>query len=503
MQQKKEQSKLAAAKAPSSAGPSSAQQPTYLDRILSRQPDRQQSVDAILATDPDNDNKLNAAARAKFQKDKNHYDSLRRSNGGKLTFADEVAWMRINTAEETRLRKRKRDMEMDSQGNGGARTRPGPPLFGNPNNLDNWNEDVQTNFGEGPSSSQPSSASSPGRVFQSMVDAEIQSMQVALQSEGDARPKKRKKTAGKSKEVKDTRERTKAGGRKSAKEKKDAENASRIQSSLLFSDVFRQQADEDAPEQPTFKARNKADALKELIASVPIEHQKTARDDTAALLRATKDFDGRGACKADGNGMWKIKGMSTSLKHYQVMGTAFMRRRENDQYEPRGGLMADQMGLGKTLMTMANIINGQGNDDQECKTTLLVASPALIKQWQREIDLHAEENRVEYMTYASGINDGSRRMAQFLKQHDIVFTTYHEVCQSYPKNDPPIECQTAEQKIEWWRNVYEQHRGLLHRMMVSIFRHQSRQKGIQFNDAYLSTVPPNRIGRSPVHQESS
>jgi SNF2 family DNA or RNA helicase len=153
------------------------------------------------------------------------------------------------------------------------------------------------------------------------------------------------------------------------------------------------------------------------------------------------------------------------------MGTAFMRRRENDQYEPRGGLMADQMGLGKTLMTMANIINGQGNDDQECKTTLLVASPALIKQWQREIDLHAEENRVEYMTYASGINDGSRRMAQFLKQHDIVFTTYHEVCQSYPKNDPPIECQTAEQKIEWWRNVYEQHRGLLHRMMVSILRH--------------------------------
>jgi SNF2 family DNA or RNA helicase len=40
------------------------------------------------------------------------------------------------------------------------------------------------------------------------------------------------------------------------------------------------------------------------------------------------------------------------------MGSAFMRRRENDATEPRGGLMADQMGLGKTLMMLANIVNG-------------------------------------------------------------------------------------------------------------------------------------------------
>jgi SNF2 family DNA or RNA helicase len=52
--------------------------------------------------------------------------------------------------------------------------------------------------------------------------------------------------------------------------------------------------------------------------------------------------------KASG-GNWLVKGMKTSLKGYQVLGSAFMRRRENAAEEPLGGLMADQMGLGKTL----------------------------------------------------------------------------------------------------------------------------------------------------------
>lgn len=35
---------------------------------------------------------------------------------------------------------------------------------------------------------------------------------------------------------------------------------------------------------------------------------------------------------------------------------------------------------------------------------------------------------------------------------------------SYPKNEPPIDCQTAEQKISWWKQTYESNRGVLHRM---------------------------------------
>jgi SNF2 family DNA or RNA helicase len=123
-------------------------------------------------------------------------------------------------------------------------------------------------------------------------------------------------------------------------------------------------------DQPVLQTRKKADALKELIASVPVADKKQARNDMNTLLSASRDFDGRGACKIAPGGNWLVRGMRTSLKGYQVLGTAFMRRRENDEKEPRGGLMADQMGLGKTLMMLGELsqdkdsLSGSANQDQ-------------------------------------------------------------------------------------------------------------------------------------------
>jgi len=63
-----------------------------------------------------------------------------------------------------------------------------------------------------------------------------------------------------------------------------------------------------------------------------------------------------------------------------------MRQRENSTKEPKGGILADQMGLGKTIMMLANILNGKSLvGKKKCKTTLIVASPALVAQWRREI----------------------------------------------------------------------------------------------------------------------
>jgi SNF2 family DNA or RNA helicase len=68
------------------------------------------------------------------------------------------------------------------------------------------------------------------------------------------------------------------------------------------------------------------------------------------------------------------------------------------------------------------------------------------------------------MRYGAGNRLDSNRTFQILKSHDIILTTYTEVMRSYPKNEPPIECQTAEEKIEWWKQVYHKERGVLHRM---------------------------------------
>jgi len=115
-------------------------------------------------------------------------------------------------------------------------------------------------------------------------------------------------------------------------------------------------------------------------------------------------------------------------------------------------------------MMLANIVNGQPrkNTGQD-RTTLLVASPALLGQWGKEIEQHTDCG-LKVMKYGAGNRIDSNAAFEVLKHHDIILTSYSEVMKSYPKNEPPIECQTAEQKIDWWKKTYDSQRGVLHRM---------------------------------------
>jgi SNF2 family DNA or RNA helicase len=98
------------------------------------------------------------------------------------------------------------------------------------------------------------------------------------------------------------------------------------------------------------------------------------------------------------------------------------------------------------------------------KTTLIIASPALLTQWKSEVEVHTNVN-MKIMRYGAGTRLDSTNADQILAGHDVVLTTYTEIMRSYPKNEPPIECQTAEQKIAWWKEVFKTQRGPLHRMM--------------------------------------
>jgi SNF2 family DNA or RNA helicase len=493
-------------------------------------------------------------AAVAFQKKKESFARLKRSQGGRLTFQQDIEWIKIQKSEAARIEKRKRDKVVDrewdrKQREAADKVAEAEYIRAKEYYQDLIQEQGQLNFqqntewikiqrdeavraenkmhgqqldqewnvrnsggitfgaerdqtqqdisdeeqGHGFDLSVPSKNSnkrqrrempykSPGL---SMMEAELQSMSVGLEDdlypkkktrrESDAddsqttgslktsRSSKSKSSSSKSAKAKTTAKKS-TGVRKSAKQKRQEEKSLKQVQSLFSSDVFLDQADQNAAEQPTFKSKNKQEALKEIIASVPLGDKKAARDDMATINNASRDFNGRGAVKADGKGMWSVRNMKTSLKPYQVLGSAFMRRRENALEEPRGGLMADQMGLGKTLMMLANIVNGLPPKGEQPRTTLLVASQNLLRQWAQEIQTHTADNLLTVMKYGSGNRLDSNRSYQILQQHDIVLTTYGEVMQSYPKNEPPIECQTAEEKIKWWHNVFETGRGVLHRM---------------------------------------
>ena len=316
-------------------------------------------------------------ALAEFQRQKEHFSAISAKHNNHLPFRQEIEWSKIKGAEEARLKKRARDM-VDRQ-EGIVMDEDLFPSVGIQPEGGESDEDNEGLWVEG-SARKKRRGEQPHRQVKpvSMRDAEIRSMRVALEASSDMTKKKRKGAASLEDEDDDeeanaappkskaSRSKTskpskgkaartsaaKGGVRKTAKNKRELERVTRQATSLFSADVFQEQAGMGAADQPVFQTRRKADLLKELIKSIPTGEQNAGRNDMNVLLQASRDFDGRASCKIAENGNWLVRGMKTSLKGYQMLGSAFMRRRENDTLEPKGGLMADQMGLGKTLMML-------------------------------------------------------------------------------------------------------------------------------------------------------
>lgn len=177
--------------------------------------------------------------------------------------------------------------------------------------------------------------------------AAVRAAKAAAKPETSKKTKKRKTKDGKSKGVKPKEGKSKAKDGKKAAVAKSKGPVMNNLDSLISNVIAEAQANEGEGEQPTFTNTRKADAFKELMASIPAENRKMASVDKQALYKATKKFRGHGSMKADGNGCWKLKGMTSSLRHYQLLGAAFMRDRELGNEKPLGGICADEMGFGR------------------------------------------------------------------------------------------------------------------------------------------------------------
>lgn len=210
----------------------------------------------------------------------------------------------------------------------------------------------------------------------------------------------------------------------------------------------------------------KEQALKSLLAGVPLDDLKTARAQKQHIIRATRTLGAR-KVKADGKGGWKFKGMASSLYNHQVQGAAWMRERETGDLEPLGGLQADEMGLGKTVMTIACMTSNPPAPDSTSRCTLIVCTPALVTQWESELRKHSMPGVFPKMLKYHG-KEFSRiygRSAEGeIQKADVVFTSYQEVLKSYPKYRPPKEIVLSEKKREWWTEEYERNRDILHRV---------------------------------------
>lgn len=113
--------------------------------------------------------------------------------------------------------------------------------------------------------------------------------------------------------------------------------------------------------------------------------------------------------------------MTYPLMEHQKLGLAWMKRMEEGSN--KGGILADDMGLGKTIQALALMVSRK-SDNPACKTNLVVAPVALMKQWEREIQKKLKPGPQHRLS--TFILHGSNRHATWekLRTFDVVLTTF-------------------------------------------------------------------------------
>ena len=144
-----------------------------------------------------------------------------------------------------------------------------------------------------------------------------------------------------------------------------------------------------------------------------------------------------------------------------------------------GGILAEEMGLGKTVEVISMIILHQrklGDDEasshgslRKSKSTLIVAPDSILQQWEAEIHMHAPALKV--MVYegvkSSTKSSSEEEVVQQLLAQDVILVTYRVLSKEihYSEATPQRQLRHAKQyarkvsplvKLHWWRVVLDE-----------------------------------------------
>ncbi|KAH7101206.1 SNF2 family N-terminal domain-containing protein [Auriculariales sp. MPI-PUGE-AT-0066] len=118
-----------------------------------------------------------------------------------------------------------------------------------------------------------------------------------------------------------------------------------------------------------------------------------------------------------------------TLLPHQIIGRNFMRSREAADKKKYGGILADDMGFGKTIMTAAHISDNRpkAKDRSEwSRATLIVVPASLVSQWAAELKEKVPDLKV--LEHAG--SSRPRDIAKFAP-YDAVITSYQTLGSEY------------------------------------------------------------------------
>ncbi|KAJ3796514.1 SNF2 family N-terminal domain-containing protein [Lentinula aff. detonsa] len=104
-------------------------------------------------------------------------------------------------------------------------------------------------------------------------------------------------------------------------------------------------------------------------------------------------------------------GIKLTLLPFQRESLHWMRKQEEGPW--KGGMLADEMGMGKTIQVIALLVSDRK------KPNLIIAPTVAIMQWRNEIEAHTDGMKVLVWHGQSRESD-----VKELRKHDVVLTTY-------------------------------------------------------------------------------
>lgn len=108
------------------------------------------------------------------------------------------------------------------------------------------------------------------------------------------------------------------------------------------------------------------------------------------------------------------------LKPFQLEGLSWLTRQEKTAY--RGGLLGDEMGMGKTIQAVSLIMSDWPQKDP----TLVVVPPVALMQWSNEIGEYTD-GKLKVLVY-HGTNAKCKKMTvKDLRKFDVIMVSYNSL----------------------------------------------------------------------------